>query len=86
MRKKILVIDDEADVVEILRREVAELVRLGATYIQLDAPHYPLLAAPETWSLYAGRGWSRERWLARGIELDNAVIDGFPEVTFGFHL
>ena len=30
-----------ADVVDILRDEVAELVRLGATYIQIDAPHYP---------------------------------------------
>jgi 5-methyltetrahydropteroyltriglutamate--homocysteine methyltransferase len=27
------------DVAEILREEVEELVRLGATYIQLDAPH-----------------------------------------------
>ncbi|MFQ5420733.1 MAG: methionine synthase, partial [Anaerolineae bacterium] len=32
-----------ADVVDIMREEVEELVRLGATYIQLDAPHYPLL-------------------------------------------
>ena len=30
-----------ADVADILRDEVAELVRLGATYIQLDASHYP---------------------------------------------
>ena len=29
------------DVAEILREEVDELVRLGATSIQLDAPHYP---------------------------------------------
>ena len=34
------------DVAEILRDEVDELVRLGATYIQLDAPHYPLLIDP----------------------------------------
>ena len=31
------------DVAEILREEVEELVRLGTEYIQLDAPHYPLL-------------------------------------------
>jgi len=37
-----------ADVVDILREEVAELVRLGAAYIQLDAPHYPLLLDPKT--------------------------------------
>ena len=37
-----------ADVVAILRDKVAELVRLGATFIEIDAPHYTLLLAPET--------------------------------------
>jgi 5-methyltetrahydropteroyltriglutamate--homocysteine methyltransferase len=75
-----------ADVVAILRDEVAELARLGATYIQIDAPHYPLLLAPETRAFYESRGWTLERWLSRGIELDNAVMTGFSEVTFGIHL
>ena len=35
---------------------------------------------------YEGQGWDLDRWLARGIEMDNAVISDFPEVTFGFHL
>ena len=71
---------------EILRQEVGELVRLGATYIQLDAPHYPLLLDPSTRAFYEGRGWSVDRWLSQGIEMDNAVMSGFPEATFGFHL
>ena len=75
-----------ADVVDILRGEVAELVRLGARYIQLDAPHYPLLLEPTTRAFYESRGWSLGRWLEHGIALDNAVIEGFPDVTFGFHL
>ena len=75
-----------ADVVDILREEVAELVRLGATYIQLDAPHYPWMLDPRTRAFYEGQGWTLDQWLHRGIELDNAVIDDFPEVTFGFHL
>ena len=75
-----------ADVVDILREEVAELVRLGATYIQLDAPHYALLLDPATRSFYESQGWSTERYLERGIEMDNAVIGDFPGVTFGFHL
>ena len=75
-----------ADVVAIMRDEVAELVRLGATYIQLDAPHYPLLLDPKTRAFYEGQGWRIDRWLDRGIEMDNAVIGDFPEVTFGFHL
>src|SRR5262249_13730378 len=75
-----------ADVVAILRDEVAELVRLGATYIQIDAPHYPLLLAPATRSFYESRGWTLEQWLSRGIELDNAVMAGFADMTFAIHL
>lgn len=75
-----------ADVVDILRDEVAELVRLGCQYIQIDAPHYPLLIDPQTRAFYENQGWDLERWLAHGIELDNALMDGFSEVTFGFHL
>lgn len=75
-----------ADVVDIMRDEVTELVRLGATYIQLDAPHYPLLLDPKTRTFYEGQSWDLDRWLDRGIEMDNAVIGDFPEVTFGFHL
>jgi 5-methyltetrahydropteroyltriglutamate--homocysteine methyltransferase len=75
-----------ADVVQLLRDEVAELVRLGATYIQLDAPHYPLLLDARTRAFYESRGWTVERWLGQGIALDNAVMAGFPDVTFGIHL
>ena len=75
-----------ADVVNILRDEVAELVRLGASYIQLDAPHYPLLLDPKTRAFYEGQGWTLEKYLRHGIELDNAVMGNFPDVTFGFHL
>jgi len=75
-----------ADIVKILRDEVAELARLGATYIQLDAPHYGLLLDPKTRRFYESQGWSLERWLSTGIELDNAVMNGFPGVTFAIHL
>lgn len=75
-----------ADVVDILREEVSELARLGATYVQIDAPHYPLLIDPATRSFYESRGWTIEQWLNMGLELDNAVMQGFPGITFGFHL
>src|SRR3954447_9150099 len=74
------------DVVAILVDEVRELHRLGATYLQLDAPHYPLLIDPQWRAFYEDRGWPLERWLSYGVELDNAVIDAVPGVTFGFHL
>lgn len=75
-----------ADVVDILRDEVRELNRLGCTYIQLDAPHYPLLIDPGWRAFYRERGWDLDRWLSEGIELDNAVIDAGRPATFGFHL
>ena len=73
-------------VAEILRDEVDELVRLGATYIQLDAPHYPLLIDPGYRDFYESRGWPADRWLELGVELDNLVIGDRPGVTFSFHL
>lgn len=75
-----------ADVVDILREEVEELVRLGATYIQIDAPHYPLLLDRRTREFYESQGWTVEQYLQQGIEMDNAVIGDFPNVTFSFHL
>ena len=75
-----------ADVVDILREEVEELVRLGATYIQLDAPHYPLLIDSKTRGFYESQGWDLENYLERGIAMDNAVIHDVPGVTFSFHL
>jgi 5-methyltetrahydropteroyltriglutamate--homocysteine methyltransferase len=75
-----------ADVVEVLRDEVRELVRLGCSYIQLDAPHYPLLVDPTWRAFYEARGWPADRWLSYGIDLDNAVIEAGRPATFGFHL
>jgi 5-methyltetrahydropteroyltriglutamate--homocysteine methyltransferase len=75
-----------ADVAGILREEVDELVRLGATYIQLDAPHYPLLVDPSYRDFYERRGWPAERWLELGLELDSHVMGNHPGVTFGIHL
>jgi 5-methyltetrahydropteroyltriglutamate--homocysteine methyltransferase len=74
------------DVARILREEVEELADYGCRYIQLDAPHYPLLLDPETRRFYESRGWSLEQWLDLGIALDNAVIRDLPGVTFGLHL
>ncbi len=75
-----------ADVARIVREEIEELIRLGATYIQLDAPHYPLVLDPAWAAFYQARGWTAEDWIAQGVELDNAVMDGFPEAVFAFHL
>ena len=75
-----------ADVARIVREEIEELIRLGATYIQLDAPHYPLVLDPAWAAFYAAQGRTAEDWIAQGVELDNAVMEGFPQATFAFHL
>ena len=40
-----------------------------------------------TWAaFYESRGRRAGDWLAQGVELDNAVMEGFKGVTFAFHL
>ena len=75
-----------ADLVDILRGEVEELVRLGCTYIQIDAPQYAALLDPKLREGYRQRGNDPDRLLDLSTELDNAVIGKQPGVTFGLHL
>lgn len=75
-----------ADLVDILKTEVEELIRLGCTYIQIDAPQYAALIDPGIREGYRQRGNDPDRLLERCIELDNAVIGNHPGVTFGIHL
>src|SRR2546428_7312040 len=77
-----------ADLVDLTRHEIAELVRLGCTYVQIDAPQYGALLDPKMRDGYRQRGSDVDEMIDRTIELDNAVIDGFARqgVTFGLHI
>ena len=75
-----------ADLVDILRDEVAELIRLGCTYIQIDSPQYTALLDPQLREGYRQRGNDPDRLLDLSIEMDNAVIGEHPGITFGLHL
>src|SRR5207248_97368 len=75
-----------ADVVDILRAEVDELIRLGCTYIQIDAPQYAALLDPAIREGYRQRGNDPDQLLERCIKLDNAVISGHSGATFGLHV
>jgi 5-methyltetrahydropteroyltriglutamate--homocysteine methyltransferase len=74
------------DIVDITRREVDELQRLGCTYVQIDAPQYAALLDPKMREGYRQRGSDPDRMIDRNIELDNAIIDGHPGMTFGIHI
>jgi 5-methyltetrahydropteroyltriglutamate--homocysteine methyltransferase len=75
-----------ADLVDLLRDEVAELVRLGCTYVQIDSPQYAALIDPQIREGYRQRGNDPDRLLDLSIEMDNAVISGQPGILFGLHL
>ncbi|HET8678821.1 MAG TPA: cobalamin-independent methionine synthase II family protein [bacterium] len=75
-----------ADVTDILRDEVAELARLGAEYIQIDAPEFGMLLDPHQRQWFARKGFDPDRMVHDGIELINAVIAGHRGVTFGLHV
>jgi 5-methyltetrahydropteroyltriglutamate--homocysteine methyltransferase len=75
-----------ADLVDTLRDEVEELVRLGCTYIQIDSPQYAALLDPQLRQGYRQRGNDPDRLLDISTEMDNAVIGNHPGVTFGLHL
>jgi 5-methyltetrahydropteroyltriglutamate--homocysteine methyltransferase len=75
-----------ADVVRFLRREVDELVRLGCTYIQIDGPAYGSLVDERMRAGFRERGADPDRLLDEAIELDNAVIAGYPDITFALHI
>ena len=74
------------DLVDILKTEVEELIRLGCTYIQIDAPQYAALIDPGIREGYRQRGTDPDKLLDRCIELDNAVIGNHPGINFGIHL
>ncbi|HZU69591.1 MAG TPA: cobalamin-independent methionine synthase II family protein [Ktedonobacteraceae bacterium] len=75
-----------ADIVDFSRREIDELVRLGCTYIQIDAPQYAALLDPQMREGYRQRGSDPDKLIDRCIEMDNAIIDGHPGITFGIHI
>src|SRR6266566_2024678 len=75
-----------ADIVDFSRREVEELIRLGCTYIQIDAPQYAALLDPQMREGYRQRGNDPDKLIDLCIELDNAIIGGHPAITFGIHI
>jgi 5-methyltetrahydropteroyltriglutamate--homocysteine methyltransferase len=73
-------------VVQIERRIIADLVKAGCKYIQVDAPGYTAYVDKVSLDRMRARGEDPERNFERSIDADNAVIEGFPGVTFGIHI
>ncbi len=74
------------EALQLTRGLVAELVESGVRYIQLDAPRYTHLVSEVGIENFRRLGINPDTWLDEMIALDNALIEGFPGVTFGLHL
>jgi 5-methyltetrahydropteroyltriglutamate--homocysteine methyltransferase len=75
-----------ADLVQIQRRVVSELVGAGCKYVHVDEPSYTAYVDPPSLEHMRNRGEDPLHNLARSIAADNAIIEGFEGVTFGIHL
>jgi methionine synthase II (cobalamin-independent) len=80
-------LDDFVDhVVAIERQIIAELVEAGCKYIQIDAPGYTAYVDKISLDRMRSRGEDPKKNFQRSIAADNALIEGFPGVTFGIHI
>ncbi len=75
-----------ADVVAIERQMIAEVIAAGCRYVQIDEPGYTAYVDQVSLDVMRGRGEDPDQNLARGIAADNALIAGFPGVTFAVHI
>lgn len=76
-----------AEVTDILRDEVRELVRLGCDYIQFDAPEFGMVLDPHQQEWFARRGFEAKKMVHDGIDMMNAIMAGYQDkCTFGLHV
>jgi 5-methyltetrahydropteroyltriglutamate--homocysteine methyltransferase len=73
------------DLLKVSRQMLEAVIQAGCRYIQIDGPSYTRFIDPELRDIVRARGHDPDALLSEAIELDNALIDGFEGVTFGFH-
>lgn len=73
------------EVTQILKQGVAELERIGAIYIQVDAPEFGMLLDPIQQEWFAKKGFNPDTLVADGIEMINKVLEDFSG-TKGLHI
>jgi len=74
------------DVVRVEREIVAGIGAAGCRYVHVDGPGYTAYVDNDTLAAMRARGEDPARNLERSIAADNAVVRGFPGITFGIHL
>jgi 5-methyltetrahydropteroyltriglutamate--homocysteine methyltransferase len=75
-----------AELLELERSLIDEVIQAGARYVQLDYPVYTHAADPSWVKVFRDGGVDRDALIDRAIALDNAMIAGLPgDVTTGLH-
>jgi 5-methyltetrahydropteroyltriglutamate--homocysteine methyltransferase len=74
------------DVVKIEQQMIRELRGAGCRYVHMDAPGYTAYVDEGTLAAMRSRGEDPMRNFERSMKADNAIVDAFPDVTFGIHL
>jgi 5-methyltetrahydropteroyltriglutamate--homocysteine methyltransferase len=74
------------DVIAIERQMIAEVVAAGCRYVQIDEPGFTAYVDPPLLAQMRARGEDPIANLEQSIRADNAIIAGFPDVTFGVHI
>ena len=74
------------DVATIEHQMVGDLVQAGCPYVQIDAPSYTAYVDAASIEEMRSRGEDPAANMARSMDADNTVIEGYPGVTFGIHL
>jgi 5-methyltetrahydropteroyltriglutamate--homocysteine methyltransferase len=74
------------DVVKVEREILRSLVDVGCRYVQIDAPGYTAYVDPPSLAAMRARGEDPQANFSRSLKADNALLQGFDEVTFGIHL
>ncbi|PZC45649.1 MAG: 5-methyltetrahydropteroyltriglutamate--homocysteine methyltransferase [Chloroflexi bacterium] len=75
-----------ADVVAIERQIIGQVVEAGCRYVQVDEPSYTAYVDNAWIQAMKERGEDLQAHLDQAIAADNAVMSGFPGVTFGVHV
>jgi 5-methyltetrahydropteroyltriglutamate--homocysteine methyltransferase len=75
-----------ADVVAVQREMVSGLVGAGCRYVHIDAPGFTRYADAKSLQRMRDAGVDPDELMGAAIAAENAVIEGFEDVTFGIHL
>jgi 5-methyltetrahydropteroyltriglutamate--homocysteine methyltransferase len=80
-------LDAFADAVVCVQRQMIDELRVaGCRYVQIDAPSYTAYVDARSMTDMRERGEDPVHNMQRAMRRDNALVEAFPEVTFGIHL